>query len=102
MTVTAFEFIRRFLQHVLPTGFRKVRYYGFMTQRRQDEFELVRWKVTLAQGEIYELTSHPEPPKKSRAAHCPTCGQALRLISVVRIRQRETSPPSRPPPLDSS
>jgi hypothetical protein len=24
------EFIRRFLQHVLPTGFMKVRYYGFM------------------------------------------------------------------------
>jgi hypothetical protein len=30
MTVNAMEFIRRFLQHVLPTGFMKVRYYGFL------------------------------------------------------------------------
>jgi hypothetical protein len=30
MTLAAFEFIRRFLQHVLPTGFHKVRFYGIM------------------------------------------------------------------------
>lgn len=30
MTLDAMEFIRRFLQHVLPTGFMKVRHYGFL------------------------------------------------------------------------
>ena len=31
MTLEASEFIRRFLQHVLPRGFHKVRYYGFLS-----------------------------------------------------------------------
>jgi hypothetical protein len=31
MTVDALEFIRRFLQHVLPRGFQKVRHYGFLS-----------------------------------------------------------------------
>ncbi len=30
MKLKPFEFIRRFLQHVLPSGFMKIRYYGFM------------------------------------------------------------------------
>ena len=30
MRLKVFEFIRRFLQHVLPTGFMKIRYFGFM------------------------------------------------------------------------
>jgi len=33
MTLDVMEFIRRFLQHVLPSGFMKVRYYGFMGNR---------------------------------------------------------------------
>jgi hypothetical protein len=36
MTVTADEFIRRFLQHVLPSGFQKVRHYGFCHSRQKD------------------------------------------------------------------
>jgi hypothetical protein len=31
MTVDPFEFIRRFLQHVLPPGFQKVRHFGFLS-----------------------------------------------------------------------
>ena len=37
MTLSADEFIRRFLLHVLPAGFQRIRYYGFLGSRRREE-----------------------------------------------------------------
>jgi len=37
MTLAATEFIRRFLLHVLPTGFHRIRYYGFLGARHRRE-----------------------------------------------------------------
>jgi Putative transposase/Transposase zinc-binding domain len=43
MTVSAEEFIRRFLQHALPTGFQRIRYYGFLANcHRAEKLELCR------------------------------------------------------------
>ena len=36
MTITAQEFIRRFLMHILPSGFMKIRYYGLMSNRNRN------------------------------------------------------------------
>lgn len=99
MTLSGFEFLRRFLQHVLPTGFRKVRYYGFLTQRRQDEFELVRWKVFVALGQEYVLTSRANTKPTKPNAHCPECGGDLRLIAVT---YRSPDAPPHVPPIDTS
>jgi hypothetical protein len=45
MTLDATEFIRRFLQHVLPRGFQKVRHYGFLSPNSREPFESVQWLV---------------------------------------------------------
>ena len=37
MTLSAEEFIRRFLLHVLPEGFQRIRYYGFLGNRYREE-----------------------------------------------------------------
>ena len=43
MTLSAEEFIRRFLIHVLPDGFQRIRYYGFLSHRcRQDKLAQCR------------------------------------------------------------
>jgi hypothetical protein len=47
MTLDALEFLRRFLQHVLPAGFQKVRSYGFLSPASAIAIELVRWLITL-------------------------------------------------------
>ena len=52
MTVSAEEFLRRFLQHVLPPGFQKVRHYGFASATRRAGYEYIRWLVTLAMGMV--------------------------------------------------
>ena len=84
MRVSGFEFLRRFLQHVLPAGFQKIRYYGFLSARRRKHLEHVRWLVTLAQGEVYELTSLPRQSVVSRLPTCPTCGSVLTLIGFLK------------------
>jgi hypothetical protein len=47
MTVTAEEFLRRFLQHVLPCGFQKVRHYGFAHPRQRGDHEWLTMLVTV-------------------------------------------------------
>ena len=42
LTLDAMEFIRRFLQHVLPKGFIKVRYYGYLSPRKRDMLAVIK------------------------------------------------------------
>lgn len=83
MTLEPHEFIRRFLQHVLPVGFQKVRHYGFLAAGRKVSIDAVRWLVSLHYGLMYLLWSQtvaaPEPPK----ARCPACGGALVATALV-------------------
>lgn len=68
MTLAAVEFMRRFLQHVLPKGFVKIRHFGFLAHpQRRSQLQLAR-----------ELLGAPEPPieipQKSADRKCPCCG----------------------------
>lgn len=72
-TVTAHEFIRRFMQHILPEGFQRVRYFGWMApaakKTRQRIHALLDWKVP-------EMPEPPEPPP----VLCPRCHKAMELV----------------------
>jgi hypothetical protein len=87
MTLDALEFIRRFLQHVLPSGFQKVRHYGFLSPNSPLSVEAVRWLVTLHYGRIFmllataALTNSPTPTPR-----CADCGGPLRILTVAPRR----------------
>jgi len=49
------EFIRRYLQHVLPSGFQKVRHYGFLNHNCAIPLLLIRWLVAIANQRTIEL-----------------------------------------------
>ena len=84
MTVSASEFLRRFLQHVLPRGFQKVRHYGFAAARNRKQYESIRWMVTLALGLMYLLTPRPAPPAKTKPlVCCAKCGGPMALVAYV-------------------
>lgn len=51
LTLEAFEFIHRFLQHVLPSGFVKVRYYGLLSPSGRPQLALVRQQLAPAESE---------------------------------------------------
>ncbi len=97
MTLEIFEFIRRFLQHVLPTGFMKVRYYGFLSPTFSVPIEEVQALAELAAG--FAVTA-PKPIKTAAPKPgCRHCGGVLRYLrSVPRPRQIPTSPEM--PPVD--
>ncbi|MGH9449153.1 MAG: IS91 family transposase [Terriglobia bacterium] len=102
MTLAATEFIRRFLLHVLPSGFVKIRHYGFLGNRcRQHKIALCRKLMSderpvksQAAGACHDLV--PEGPKTESVDRCPVC----RLGRMSRV---EIVPPQlNPPELDSS
>ena len=80
MTLTAGEFIRRFLTHVLPTGFMKIRHYGFMANRfraakREQCRRLLHVPIATAPDESTSLTGEESPygDVDLRAPRCPHC-----------------------------
>ena len=86
LPVTAEEFLRRFLQHVLPKGFHKVRHYGFLAPRNRARFGLVLWLVTLFAGLPFILysTADADLPDPTRSkSRCPECGGPLKLVFVT-------------------
>jgi hypothetical protein len=95
-TLPAGEFLRRFLQHVLPRGFPKVRRYGLYAPSCKRDLE--RARSLLAARDPDPAPTNPPPtgtpdPPKERAPddRCPACG-------LGRMRIIETLPAAREPP----
>ena len=77
-TLDAMEFLRRFLQHVLPDGFRKVRHFGLLPAScavPPDTIRLMTSKAHPIGGQPTRLV----PPAPSVAC-CPTCGGPMRVV----------------------
>lgn len=74
------EFMRRYLQHVIPTGFMKVRYYGFMSPASVLDLKEVRKQVMDAlQGE--DIVPPPQVPAKPSL--CKFCGGVLKYVCGI-------------------
>jgi hypothetical protein len=90
MILAAEEFIRRFLLHVLPDGFQRIRYYGFLGNRYREQ------KLTHCR-ELLGMPT-PEPPASETAKdyreryeeltgsslrNCPVCHQGRMLVTEI-------------------
>lgn len=91
MALDVMEFMRRFLQHVLPTGFMKVRYFGFMNPNSAVSLEEVRGLIELSL-EFEVLTPDPEI-KPIKPLYCSDCGGTLRYRHSILPNQM--TPPTR-------
>lgn len=73
MELDAIEFIHRFMQHVLPTGFMKIRHYGFLSPNFSVSIQRIREMIC----RLYELLRacpvKAKPPRKPRPLKCPRC-----------------------------
>jgi len=83
LTVTADEFIRRFLQHVLPRGFQKVRHYGFLHPRARTDFEGLKMLLTVTLNAVYVLLVAAKPLPVAPAPTCPDCGAEMTYMGFV-------------------
>jgi Putative transposase/Transposase zinc-binding domain len=78
------EFIRRFLLHVIPDGFHRIRYYGFLARGdRSGRLELCRKLAGANQREPIAPACEEPPVKTCAALQCPDCGALMRRIGVA-------------------
>jgi hypothetical protein len=71
------EFLRRFLQHVLPTGFQRVRHYGWLSPAARK-----RWERILALLDWKPAASPDAEPAPCWAPLCPHCQKPMRLLGT--------------------
>ena len=93
-TLPTEAFIRRFLQHVLPKGFVKVRYYGLFSPSQRQQLQQARGLLG-AQPTPPDPEGVPNPTvpdEPDRSISCPKCRQPMRWL------QRLKSQPQRGPP----
>jgi len=108
MTVEATEFIRRFLQHVLPASFHRIRYFGFLANRaRKKNIALARSLLSAETADRFETDPQPHPPTAdSREAEingnakehlCPAC-KKVQLV-IVETTEPDFSVDATAPPV---
>lgn len=87
-TIPAEEFIRRFLQHVLPKGLVKVRYYGLLAASNRHLLDQARRLLNpiLAQSSLSNAGCQRKDIGES--PRCPKCGAALRLLERLNPKTR--------------
>ena len=84
MTLAASEFIRRFLMHVLPGGFHRIRHYGlFASVARATNIERIRSLLTTrAASDRTPPRAAPEKPKPAFEPRCPCCGGLMIVVET--------------------
>jgi DNA-directed RNA polymerase subunit RPC12/RpoP len=102
MTVTADEFLRRFLLHVLPSRFVRIRFFGFLANcRRKQHLPLCqRLLQTFPPPVAYSSTA--TEPAGTGAARCPHCGATMVIVERLTAQQIYASSRSSQSLLDSS
>jgi hypothetical protein len=79
MKLEVMEFMRRFLQHILPSGFMKVRHYGFMNPGCKISFEKIKKLVEEKTGDTTPPVNDISPPP----AFCEDCGGILYRVDII-------------------
>ncbi|QFS85035.1 Putative transposase (plasmid) [Roseivivax sp. THAF197b] len=99
MRLSTPEFIRRFLMHVLPDGFHRIRHYGLLASATR-KATITRIRDLLGQRPT-ELEAHEpaEPAPLTLREPCPCCGGPMRIIEIFRRGQK---PMSRAPPREQA
>jgi hypothetical protein len=94
MTLDAVEFLRRLMLHVLPSGFVRVRYYGFFANRhRARNLSLCRRLLRLDEAPAVSVV----PVVPNKVLLCPHCHrgpmQLVERLTPAQLRTRTTTPP---------
>ena len=105
MTLTAHEFIRRFMLHVLPKGFHRIRHYGlFANGSRAANIERARQLLQLPATTTTDVegvaAAGPDEPQILKLP-CPSCGGRMVIIEVFAPGMAPKHRPA-PDPIDSS
>lgn len=94
MTLTHEEFLRRFLHHVLPKGFPRIRYFGFLANRRRGELlPVCRTLLCRSLPDQEPAAAHPASSSEHAVWRCPRCEgpmHVLERLTAQRISYEES------------
>jgi Putative transposase len=112
MLLDAAEFIRRFLLHVLPSGFHRIRHYGFLASPKRAAAilrlrELIAARQRKAQSSrdvgAGDKAADPELAKTQASSNiCPCCGGRMRLVETFARGAHPRNFNAEPAGIDSS
>jgi hypothetical protein len=86
LTLSTQEFVRRFLQHILPRGFVRVRHYGLLANRGREEKLLLCRRLLWLAGikQQVEVQVRPAKQEQEGARSCPLCGKGkMEVVEVL-------------------
>lgn len=94
------EFIRRFLIHVLPSGFHRIRHAGFLANGiRRDRIEMIRRLLDVKPDADLKIDDEQCADTDKQARACPKCGGVMILVETFK---RGQTPKSRAPPCEDA
>ena len=100
MTLDGGEFLRRFLQHVLPKGFVRIRHYGFLANRHRTQ--MLALCRSLLQADVLQPEVEPDSEPVEECELCPHCGVGRMLAVQAMPRPRISELLATPWPWDTS
>ncbi len=87
MTVTAEEFLRRFMLHVLPRGFVRIRFSGFLANRRRKQLLPLCQQLLAVSPQPRSETHGNDEKKLATTWRCPRCGGTMVRIEKLTAQQ---------------
>lgn len=101
MTLAADEFMRRFLLHVLPAGFHRIRHYGLIAnggrrknlEKARDLLQLTDGDAVTAEDTIADRPDETSPDATAATYVCPDCGAAMGIVETLPSTRSIRVPP---------
>ena len=97
MTLSTDEFMRRFLLHVLPSGFHRIRHYGLIANTgRRENLARVRELLNVAPVISTESSVDASSAESAKPTFiCPDCGAAMIIVGILARKPQIRAPPKR-------
>jgi len=85
MTLSAQEFLRRFLLHVLPRGFVRIRSFGFLANRRRATLLPLCQRLLADQPMPHPSAATPSSPTQPTCFRCPKCSTPMVIVERLSV-----------------
>ena len=96
MTLTVDEFLRRFLLHLLPPGFVRIRNFGFLANRKRAALLPLCLQLLGGSQEHTATPASPSADQTDSLWNCPVCGGTMRVVERLSAAQLLLRSPPQP------
>jgi hypothetical protein len=98
MTLPVEEFLRRFLLHLLPRGFMRIRNFGFLANRQRANLLPLCFRLLQPSDQPAAGTNSPAALPTHSPWNCPLCGGTMRVVERLSAAQLFLRSPPQPDP----